>query len=360
MARAPRVRSLAARRQRGAATLVVTLALFLAMALATLAVNNNLVFAQRAALNLARAAQAHEAAEAAIEWATAQLNNVHAIGTDCLPSADTAATSFRDRYLHLDPTSMRFAASASQPVCVRGPNGWSCGCPASGAASVAAPSGTAPAPAFALRLISDPHAGVVRVVASGCTELAGACLPGSSTPTDVTAQISVSLALFAGLRTPPAAALTARPIDAPGLGTDQFFASVFGVDKATWMRQPAVARIVCSGDCSSAMVAAVTAGHALIAVDGDLRLGMPVALGSTARPIVIVANGQVRIESAVAITGSVYGGSVAFGGGSLRGAAISETTFDGAPDVTLDTAVLATLAHDTGSFVRISGSWRDF
>src|SRR6266571_8446311 len=72
--------------QRGGAALIVTLMLFLAMALAAFAVNRHLVFEQRSAANQARATQAFEAAEAGLEWAQAQLNSTQRIGTDCQPS----------------------------------------------------------------------------------------------------------------------------------------------------------------------------------------------------------------------------------------------------------------------------------
>ena len=81
--------------QHGGAALIVTLLLFLAMALAAFALNRHLVFEQRSAANQARATQAFEAAEAGLEWAQAQLNSTQRIGADCRPSTDAAASSFR-------------------------------------------------------------------------------------------------------------------------------------------------------------------------------------------------------------------------------------------------------------------------
>jgi Tfp pilus assembly protein PilX len=360
-------RCASAARQRGVATLVVTCGLFLAMALATLAVNRNLVFAQRAAANQARATQAFEAAEAGAEWALAQLNNTQASGADCLPSDAPSALTFRDRTLHVDPASARFTPVATaQPICARGPEGWACACASGGTAAVTEVAaavtlaGSAPAPAFTMRVLADGHAGVVRIVSTGCTSLAGACLPGSTSAPDATAQVSVALALHGALRRPPRTALSAYHSDPLVPGTDQFFASFFGVDKSTWTRQPVAAVVACPADCSVALSEVVAAGRSLIQVDGDVTLSTPIALGSTLHPVAIVATGKVRIESGVTVVGAVYARAFEFEGGAVQGAAISETAFDGAPRVSFDADVLAALARANGSLVRINGSWRDF
>ena len=50
------------------------------------------------------------------------------------------------------------------------------------------------------------------------------------------------------------------------------------------------------------------------------------------------------------------------GGAFVRGAALTEADYQGlgAPEFIYDTGVLATLAGNSGSFARVSGSWRDF
>ena len=88
-------------RERGAAALIITVILLLAMALAVAFANRDLLFEQRSAANGVRAAQAFEAAEAGLEWATAQLNANRRIGADCTPSSDPAATSFLMRHLDI-------------------------------------------------------------------------------------------------------------------------------------------------------------------------------------------------------------------------------------------------------------------
>lgn len=419
--------SSASRQQRGAAALVVTTLLFFVMVLVTLFVNRNLVFEQRASANQYRATQAFEAAEAGAEWALAQLNNPQRIGPDCLPAADSSATSFRSRYL--DQSSAAFAlrtwnngavAAALQPTCVRAGAGWSCSCPANGAPLLSAPEGNGPFPAFSLQFAAGDQPGTLRVLATGCTSLAGVCLPGSTATVDATARVDVTVGLLAGLRTPPAAALTTRgSIDANGaafgahnadpatglalhagagiaasqarltlpagaplasallshdaslaaLSTERLFASYFGLDKARWNSQPAVQRIVCGSDCGATIAAAVTAtdGSALIWIGGDLALDGPVTIGSALHPVVLVVEGTARLRGAVALHGLLYSSALnwndtAATGAVLRGAAVSEThyTGNGAPDLVYDSGVLGTLTTRSGSFARVNGGWRDF
>ena len=350
------------RSQHGGAALIVTLMLFLAMALAAFAVNRHLVFEQRTSANQARATQAFEAAEAGLEWAQAQLNSTQRIGADCLPSTDPAALSFRERYLAIDSATGAITAAALNPSCVRTGSGWVCGCPASGPAGLSAPTGTEPAPAFSLQFQPASRVGAVRISASGCTSLAGACQPGSTATADATAHTEVTLALFAGLRTPPAAALTTR--DAASQTADQFFAATFGIDKATWQRQPVVARLRCDVDCGPAIHDAIAAGGTLIWVDGDLTLTAPVTLGSATQPVVIATSGAAHLDGSVTVVGAVYAASVSLGSASaiVQGAVLNEGAYIGpaSPDFRHDSAVLTTLTHHTGSFVRVSGSWRDF
>ena len=197
---------------------------------------------------------------------------------------------------------------------------------------------------------------------SGCTSLAGACQPGSTATADATARTEVTLVLFAGVRTPPGAALTTR--DAASQTTDQFFAAMFGIDKAAWQRQPVVVRLRCDVDCGPAIHDAIAAGSTLIWVDGDLTLTAPVTLGSATQPVVIAAGGAARLDGSVTIVGTVYAASVSLGSASaiVQGAVLNEGAYAGpaSPDFRHDSAVLATLTHHTGSFVRVSGSWRDF
>ena len=421
----PQAHATPAARQRGAAALVVTMLLFFAMVLVAVFVNRNLVFEQRSSANQYRSTQAFEAAEAGLEWAQAQLNHNARLGPDCLPATDATATSFRARYLSYTRTTSAFApvtwndagnVAALQPTCVRTERGWSCSCPVQGPPVLDPPPGNSPAPAFTLQFEAGAKPGIVRVVSTGCTRLAGACLPGSSTSVDATARVQTDLGLIGGLRTPPAAALTTRgafDADAATLGvhnsgiavhagatiaagharlstpagaslagalvgndtalanlsTDQFFASYFGLDKTGWKNQPSVARVDCSAGCGAAVVAAIAdaADNAMVWVEGDLDLAGPLTLGSAQHPVVIVVNGTVRLDGAVMLHGLVYGQALNWShttgsGAALRGALIGEGDYrgDGAPELFRDTELLSLLKGNTGSFVRVSGSWRDF
>src|SRR5258706_12074338 len=75
------LRSLPTRRKaRGAATLIVALTLLGGMLLVLVAANRGLLLELRMATNQVRATTAFEAAEAGLEWATAQLNSPEPIG----------------------------------------------------------------------------------------------------------------------------------------------------------------------------------------------------------------------------------------------------------------------------------------
>ena len=150
--------------QRGGATLIVTVMLFLAMALAAFAVNRHLVFEQRSAANQARATQAFEAAEAGLEWGQAQLNSTQRIDATCQPSTDPSARTFRERMLSIDRGTGMVTVAALRPSCVRTAGGWSCSCPIDGPATPSAPNSTEPAPAFALQFQAGARAGDDNVV----------------------------------------------------------------------------------------------------------------------------------------------------------------------------------------------------
>jgi Tfp pilus assembly protein PilX len=410
--------------QRGAAALLATLLLFFAMVLGALFVNRNLVFEQRASANQYRSTQAFEAAEAGVEWALAALNTSAQIGADCKPTDAEGAASFRARYLAYQPAGASYmpvlnAGTALRPACVRDAQGWRCSCPAQGAAALTEPSGAAPAPAFAIQFAAGPKAGTLRLTATGCSRLASPCTAGANNA-DAQARIDVVIALLPGLRTPPGAALTARgSVDAgsaalglhnadpatglaiaaggsisgsqlrltppagssialstapndPALAAQTsatLFATTFGVTQDQWKRQPVVERIACGGSSCNDALAAPTGGDAVrqIWLDGDLRLAGPLTLGSPARPIVLVASGDVHLEGDIAIHGLVYGRSLRWDatsthGALLRGAVIVEGDYagSGTPNIVYDTQILAALRGNSGSFVRLPGGWRDF
>ena len=309
------------RGQRGVAALVITVLLFFTMLLASVYVNRNLVFEQRSSANQYRATQAFEAAEAGLEWATAQLNSNQRIGADCL-GAPAPATSFRERFVAHDRATLRYAgrsvgtgaaALPLQAACVRAGAGWSCSCPSDGA-PVLAPSNADNAPAFIVQFLGGDKPGVLRVVSTGCTSFAGACTGAAAAAADrpdATAKVEVSLGLLSAIATLPVAALTARgavdagngalglhnadpasgvavhagstvsaplarltspagasvatsivegDIDLAALPSERLFTTFFGIDKLAWKNLPVVRRIACNGDCSASLVGALDAG----------------------------------------------------------------------------------------------------
>lgn len=363
-------------RQRGAATLMITLALFLAMVLVALFVNRNLIFEQRASSNQYRATQAFEAAEAGLDWAVAQLNHAEPIGADCLPATGTGAHSFRERFLRFSIADGSFAgttwkppsaaARPLRPACVYEGSGWVCHCPSESDADLATPAGNGPYPAFTLQFIAGPKPGTVRVVSTGCSSWATPCQPGTSEPADATARTEVMVALLPAMRSAPADALTVR---SAAQAPERLFASYFGLDKLRWKNQPTVTKLRCEGECSAALLAAIgrDVPHPMVWIDGELRLTGPLAIGAADQPVVIVADDGAALSGPVVLNGVLYSRSLrwdamAAGHGSVPGAVIAETAMegDGAPLLVRDPDALQTLTRRTGSFVRVNGSWRDF
>ncbi len=387
-----------ARSQRGVAALVITVLLFFTMLLASVYLNRNLVFEQRSSANQYRATQAFEAAEAGLEWAAAQLNSTQRIGADCR-SAAAPATSFRDRFVTLDRATSRFAGrsfggAASLPLqaaCVRAGVAWSCACPSDGAPALAA-SMADNAPAFILQFLGGDKPGVLRVVSTGCSSLAGVCAGTSADARiqpDAMAKVEVSFGLLSAIATLPVAALTARgavdagntalglhnadpatgvavhagtavaaPLarftapagvslaaaivegdaDLAALPTARLFTSLFGIDKLGWKNQPVVRRIACTGDCSAALVGAIDAGTPMLlaaSTDGaPVRIVGPATLGTPERPVVVVVDGPLQISGAVRVHGILYAASLAWSdapapGALVRGAVVVEGGYAG-------------------------------
>ena len=319
------------KRQRGAATLVVTLVLMFAMILAAYFLNRNMALEQRLAANQVQAAQAFEAAEAGLEWATAQLNNPQKLGANCQASNTTSAQSFRASRVGFDtstgmhtPRTWNQAAAVMplQAVCVRNvaqDTGWDCSCPASGHPSVTttAANTSNAASAFVVSLMPTALPGQLRVVAQGCTSHAGVCKPGSNSKAETTAQVQQIVALVGGLASAPSAALTvlgnvnttaalglhtftraavhaggavtasnARISLAAGgvaslaivdqdpalriLNEARFFTRLFGMDAATWSSQNTVRMVVCSSAATANCNAALS--DAVTSTDGPVLL----------------------------------------------------------------------------------------
>jgi PilX N-terminal len=208
-------RTASLRRQTGAASLIVVMVLFFLMSLVAAYTSRNLIFEQRTSVNQYRATQAYEAAEAGLEWALTMLNSGR-IGADCLEAgATTSNTSFRQRYLTIDPgTGMVSPQSTTLwPSCVSdGAGGWNCSCPTTGSPSLTAPTGSGVFPAFRVRFTANDltRPGLIRIESNGCTKLDDACLnhPASAQNLEGRANVAAIVALASALPTPPGAALS--------------------------------------------------------------------------------------------------------------------------------------------------------
>ncbi len=221
-----------AQRERGAATLVVVMVLFLVMALLAAYANRSMLFEQRVASSYFRGNLSQEAAEASIEWTLAQLNGT-AVDAACKPR-DTGGQRFADKYLQVNATERVFTskvvADGDLVDCVRDASnqGWSCRCPAADAAYAdrEGVAGTDVIPSFSVALGGGPRAGTLTLSATGCSgSQPGACSkPGEladiSKAQLARSRLSVLLSLVSAVRNPPAAPLVVKG-DLQASGSDR-------------------------------------------------------------------------------------------------------------------------------------------
>lgn len=203
------------RRARGSAAMSITLMLMLVSTIAVLYLNRSVLFEQRTVANQVQASQAHEVAEAGVEWATGMLNQPFDIGANCA-FLTTTNQSFRKRYVltrynaATNPTSDVVPATTAFPGCKLGPDGMACNCPTPPAAGRAvADLGSALLPSFTVAF--EPVAGdaeAVKLTVYACNAQAPACDSTNFTVGDGNARLSVILKLRAVLRAMPSAPLT--------------------------------------------------------------------------------------------------------------------------------------------------------
>lgn len=196
-----------ARAARGAAALIVVMVLFFIVSLVAAYTSRNMIFEQRTSVNQARATQAHELAEAGLEWALTKLN-AGLIDGNCQTDVAGAST-FRDRYLTFAANGDIAFVGGAAATCAIPPGGdWVCSCPAAGATIPAA------GPAFRIWFELDrgtARQNLIRVTAAACTEGGVQCLANPQDPEvgKGNAIASVNLGLKGAVDTIPAAAVTA-------------------------------------------------------------------------------------------------------------------------------------------------------
>lgn len=213
--------------QKGTATLVVVMVLFLIMAMVAAYGSRNLIFEQKIASNYFRAGLAQEAAEAGAEWAIAMLNGV-TIDANCQPNS-AGAGGFRERYLDIDRSNRVITAKVLKKRvadCVRNEaQGWTCRCPTGDLTTIAALADATnlqsrfivyfeyatpppnPKPANFL-----PRPGVIHLVSQGCSSSGSAeCIDQGNFAVQASvgvSEVSLDLALLSALKNPPATPLT--------------------------------------------------------------------------------------------------------------------------------------------------------
>ncbi|MBC7730208.1 MAG: hypothetical protein H7242_21895 [Microbacteriaceae bacterium] len=144
-----------------------------------------------------------------------------------------------------------------------------------------------------------------------------------------------------------------------------WFRKMFGMDPATYQRQPAVRIVDCTGGCTSASLTNILLGYPRnpIWVAGNLNLDTAGAIGTATDPVMLIVVGQLTISANAVITGFVHADSVVWAataaGASMLGAMVAKDTFAAASLATLtyDRAVLDIISLRYGSFVRAPGSW---
>ena len=206
------------RLQRGVGSLVISLILLFSMTLIAFFVNRSLIFEQKTSANQYRATRAFEAAEAGIEWATAQLNDVRFTNASCVAGGAGATNSFRTRYLNYTAAGGFTPLSTVQPGCSISSTGAgvptsTCVCPTAGNPALA----SATDPTFTVKFERLTAANLpngtldsesVLVTSTGCTSADVRCVPGATGTADAFQRISVILKLKPSLQSVPAAAIT--------------------------------------------------------------------------------------------------------------------------------------------------------
>jgi Tfp pilus assembly protein PilX len=373
-------------RERGAASLIVVMVLFFLMLLVAAYASRSLIFEQRTSANQYRATQAHEAAQAGVDWALSMLNSNQLVDALCVPDVNAAST-FRERYLPADLNAGRpFPAVAvgvrrTMAACMHdGAGGWTCSCPNANDATTTAVADTAVAfivemPAVAATATESPLA----IDTYGCAGLsAGAnCLRTTQTAgVEALALQRMSVSMVHALRYPPAASLTAQGIvslttdvrvvnertnngiavetrsaiaDWPTIvstpGTprsravvennttlpdsttpDAFFAAFAGINKTVYQQLPGVKTVLCNGDCSAQLQTDVAQGVQMFWLTGASPMVTGIELGTATRPVMLVSSTDINFQGAVRVNGVVYANALTWNGAGASTAFVKGAT----------------------------------
>lgn len=144
------------------------------------------------------------------------------------------------------------------------------------------------------------------------------------------------------------------------------FTSVFGLPPNAYKGQPAVVVIPCSGGCDASTIssrAAENPGRVLwLEGSGGLNLNTSAVIGSATDPVVLIVDGPVTAAAGSTVYGLIFGPSFSLDAGRFIGAVVSSGTVTaaGTAEIAYDADVIGRLKYQTGSFVRVPSSWRDF
>jgi Tfp pilus assembly protein PilX len=366
-------------RQRGGATLIVTMVLAIAVLITVVFVNRHLVVEQRIASRHQQASAAFHAAEAGVDWALARLADTGPADATCPLRAGLRA-------------SCRYIDGA-----------WTCTCPAAASAEPASDAAffevaiEATARTDALRIVSTgrargaadaraetiaAHLGAIGTAPAAALTVRGTIDAGSAALGAHNAdRRSGGLVMHAG----GAISASAARIEPPGAmpradaviafdpvlaarTPEGFFAATFGMTRDVWQSRPGVHRVACpAAECGAELAAAIEAGHRALWIDGDAAITGPLTLGSATQPVALVAAGSLTLRGGVTLHGLLYASGLEWIGGAaptaaVHGAVVVDGSYRGtsAADLVRDADVLNRLAHEVGDWVRVPGSWRDF
>ena len=204
---------------------------------------------------------------------------------------------------------------------------------------------------------------------SGVTIQAGDAIIATTPPTLVASPGSPG-GMASAVQNDPALAL---PAAATFSSNDRMFAAVFNTRPETMREQQA--GIELSGcPCSAAQVraAALLNPWRPIWVDGDLIGDSAGDIGSAALPVLLVVNGNLQFTvTGVTVYGLVYNrlrtgittwDTTGIATGQVIGAAVAENDLSGTgtPTFAYDADVIRLLRWNTGTFVRVPSSWKDY
>lgn len=410
-------------RTRGLATLAILSGLLLAMCLLAAYMARASVFQQRTSAQQVRAVVAFEAAESGQAWALAQLNGLRHIDESCAPTGDTHAPGFRDRALAIDERTWRITPTGWSAACSLSGEGVRCHCPSNVSLPPEPRRAENPAAAFRITMTPSVTDGTMNLRAVGCAGVAPPCAPGDGRPAEARAEVGAVVGWLTALPHRPVAAVTAlgsieardgaRAVNtdaqsgaytfqsgghieidaeaargAPGspstaslieseaafhrpdntlIDGGAYFALHFGIRPATFKALPGVRVLRCAGTCRAHELQrlAEEEGVAVFWIEGSLAIDEPLALGSTERPVLIVAEGPVHFGGGSTMTGLLYVATDTWvldaAGGAVRGAVVAQGKLHwrGHFTATHDDRVLRRLAARAGVFASVPGGWHD-